>query len=394
LAKNPKFLNPYEEGGLKVKKKSLLVVIAILSVLLVGAGSAYAVLGVADDVPANAVVVPIICGVGANGLNTTFAVAETTCPPVLDPLVTTPDGNAVIMTHASVRNSCSQEVYTFNKPFTCYDVESFNCKDLIEAMSPGAQNQMKISVEGTDYYAGYMILNNITSPDNDLIGWTYLVDLNLGFASGFNMIGLEDGAGARLEEDGGAIAISAFDFMPRYFVLNDKAETHNWWIVLAGRNQLGNFTCRNASGSDVVISNCSSAILSRSLKGIICNEQEDCPDFEFGIPRELNIIDVEKNLPGSLHPAGFPKGGFAKLGIVERGDFLGTSVQVNGSVDGLTVCGLTAGNFYSIFGYAYQREQADTSTLSWDVVHPMHRDYCLGASPAITAGGLCAPIVP
>jgi len=359
-----------------VKIRSLLTIVAMLSMLLCGIGTAHAVLGVADDVPANAIVVPIICGVGANGLNTAFAIAETNCPKVIDPLVTTPDGNAVIMTHASVRNSCSQEVYTFEKPFTCHDVEAFNCKDLIDAMSPGAQNKMKISVEGTDYYAGYMILNNVTSEENDLIGWTYLLDLNLGFASGFNVIGLEDGAGARLEEDAGAAPITAFDFMPRYFVLNDKSQTWNWWIVLAGRNQLGNFTCRNDNGSDTVISNCSSAILSRSLKGIICNEQEDCPDFEFGIPRELNIIDVEKNLPGSLHPAGFPKGGFAKLGVVEKGDFNGTPVTVQGSYDGLTVCGLTAGQYYSIFGYAYQREQAGTSELSWDVVHTMHRDYC------------------
>lgn len=366
-----------------MKIRNLLAIVAMLSISLLGFGTAHAVLGVADDVPANALVVPIICGVGTDGLNTAFAIAETDCPDVLDPIVTTPDGNAVIKVHASVRNSCTQEVYTFDHPFTCHDVESFNCKDLIDAMSPGARNQMKTSINGVDYYAGYIFLYNRTSDANDLIGWTYLEDLNLGFVSGFNMIGLEDGSGERLEEDGGSSAITAFNFMPRYFALNAKAESWNWWIVLAGRNQVGNITCRNAANVDTVFTNCSSALLSRKLKGIICNEQEDCPDFEIPIPRELNIIDVETHLPGSLH-TGFPKGGFAILGVVESGDYLGNPVSVLGTRDPITACNLTTGDYYSMFGWAYQREAANTSELSWDVVHPMHRNYCSdGAFPYI-----------
>ena len=351
----------------------------MLSVLLFSIGTAYAVLGVADDVPANSLVVPIICGVGSNGLNTAFAIADTSCPSVPSQLdgVTTADGQARVLTHSSVRNSCSQEVYTFDKPLTCHDVESFNCKSLIAAMSPGAQNQMKIAISGVDYYAGYMIVNNVLTSDNNLIGWSYLEDLNLGFVSGMNMIGLENGAGPRLEEDRGNAAVTAFDFMPRYFALNDRAQSWNWWIILAGRNEVGQFICRNAAGVDQTYTNCSSALLVRYLKGIICNEQEDCPDFQIPIPRELNIIDVAANLPGSLH-TDFPKGGFAILGITEEGDFLGTPVNGLGTIDPLTACGLFEGDYYSMFGWAYQREAANTSELSWDVIHPMHRDYCSG----------------
>lgn len=377
-----------------MKIRSLLTIVAMFCILLSGIGTAHAVLGVADDVPANSIVVPIICGVGANGLNTAFAIAETTCPPVLDPIVDATDGNAVINTHASVRNACSQEVYTFDHPFTCHDVESFNCKDLIDAMSPAAKNRMKTSINGVDYYAGYIILNNVTAVYNDLISWVYLEDLNLGFVSGFNGIGLEDGAGARLEEDAGAAPITAADFMPRYFILNDRAQTWNWWIILAGRNQVGTVVCRNENGVDTPYENCSSAILGRKVTGIICNEQEDCPDFEIGIPRELNIIDVASHLPGSLH-TGFPKGGFAKLGIIEQGDYLGVPVKVTGTIDALTVCGLTAGEYYSIFGYSYQREAANTSELSWDVVHPMHRDYCNIPEELIYITGLtCGLVLP
>ncbi|MFA6053915.1 MAG: hypothetical protein WC769_00930 [Thermodesulfovibrionales bacterium] len=357
-----------------MKIRSLLTIVAMLSMLLCGIGTAHAVLGVADDVPANAVVIPIMCGVDAShGLNTAFALAhagfdsDKECSTLVEPIITTPDGNAVIVAHASVRNSCSKEVLTFNKPLTCHDVESLNCKDIIDSMSPTQKDQMRISVEGQDWYAGYVIFTNTETSGNDLVSWAYLEDLNLGFVSGLNGIGLEDGAGARMEEDAGAAPITAHDFMPRYFLLNDKAQTWNWWIIMAGRNQIGKVTC------DVEYVNCSGALFSRKLTGIICNEQEVCPDFEIGIPRELNIIDVGQHLP-VIH-TGFPKGGFAQLGIVESGDIGGVSHIITGTTD-VTVCTLTTGQYYSIFGWAYQREAADTSELSWDVIHPMHRDYC------------------
>ena len=69
----------YKEGGLKVKKKSLLI-IAILSVLLVGVGTAYAVIGVGDDVPGQDLVIPFMCGRtdvdSSNTLNTLYTIAE------------------------------------------------------------------------------------------------------------------------------------------------------------------------------------------------------------------------------------------------------------------------------------------------------------------------------
>jgi len=357
-----------------VKKRSLLTIVAMLSILLFGIGTAHAVIGVADEVPANALVIPIICGVDASqGLNTAFAIAhagissDAECDNVIDPVITTPDGNAVIVMHASVRNSCSKEVATFNKPLTCHDVEDFNCKALIAGMSSTQKNQMKIAVEGNMWYAGYVIFNNTTTENNDLVSWVYLEDLNLGFVSGLNGVGLEDGAGARMEEAAGDGPISAFGFLPRYFLLNDRANTWNWWIIMAGRNQIGKATC------DVEYTNCSAALFSRKLTGIICNQEEDCPDFEIGIPRELNIIDVGAHLP-VIHTT-FPKGGFAELGIVETGDIAGSSYEIDGTVD-VGVCTFSEGEYYSMFGWSYQRAAAGTSELSWDAIHVMHRDYC------------------
>ena len=69
-----------------MKIRSLLTILAMFSVLLLGAGTAHAVYGVADDVPAQDLIIPIICGKDANnGVNTAIAIAEVTCGSLIDP---------------------------------------------------------------------------------------------------------------------------------------------------------------------------------------------------------------------------------------------------------------------------------------------------------------------
>ncbi|MCX8029946.1 MAG: hypothetical protein N3A59_00005, partial [Thermodesulfovibrionales bacterium] len=55
--------------------KKFLVVVAMLSVLLFGMGTSYAVLGVADDVPGTDVVIPFMCEKGGS-FNTLWAVGN------------------------------------------------------------------------------------------------------------------------------------------------------------------------------------------------------------------------------------------------------------------------------------------------------------------------------
>jgi hypothetical protein len=103
---------------LKVKKRSLLIIVAMLSICLFGIGTAYAVTGVADDVPGQDVVFPIICEgtVNASGqpvfgsLNTIWAIADkgsegdptcTVAESVCDPRIADPNdksGIGVVLT--------------------------------------------------------------------------------------------------------------------------------------------------------------------------------------------------------------------------------------------------------------------------------------------------------
>jgi hypothetical protein len=375
---------------LKVKIRSLLTVVAMLSILLFSVGTAHAVLGVADDVPANAVVLPVIATVANGGLNTVFAIAETTCPSVIDPVVAVPQedpaipfasGNAVIVAHYQLSNTCSGPVASGDVPFTCHDVVPFNFHSMMTNLSNSQKTQMSITIDGVAYWAGYITFSNQVTPDDDLIAWVYLTDLGQGFASGFNAIGLEGGAGPRMEEDSGNAAITVNTLYPRYQIVNAQANTWNWWFVLAGRNQIGSAPANDNPNVDGVVygcgfSNCSNSAFTRLLKGIICNEQEDCPDFQIYIPRELNIINVGEILP-NIHASKYPKNGFAILQVEEDGDIGGISHIITGTTDA-SVCTFTQGTYYSMFGWSYQRAESETLpiTANWDVIHPMHRAYC------------------
>lgn len=382
-----------------MRKRYLLAVVAMLSMFLMGIGTAHAVLGVADDVPGTGIVVPVICGINdANGVNTLWAVAETGCyAPFVDPQITkiedvdgvdTAIGLIDVEADWVLRNSCSATVLTGTTFLTCWDVDSFDCKSLTSILSANQKSQMTVTIGGVPFYAGYftMDITNPTSdpvtagPANDLISWVYLIDLTKGFAAGFNGISLENGAGARLEEDAGAGPIVAANFFPRYVIWNDDADTYTWWIFLAGRNQIGAAPSNDQPNGDGVIyacsfNNCSNSLFTRRLIGHICNEHEDCNDFELRIPRELNIINVEEILPTLGGLTSYPRTGFATLAVEERGDIAGTSITIQGTQDA-SVCTFTEGQYYSMFGWSHQRAAEATAALSWDVVHPMHRLYC------------------
>ncbi len=419
MAKNPKFLNPYEEGGLKVKKKSLLVVIAILSVLLVGVGSAYAVIGVNDEVPGQDLVIPFVCGRtdldSTNSLNTLYAIAEVKGGG--------PVGTNWVSTDRLLYNSRSITTIDFPTPFTAHDLLSFDCHTdfygngtTIPGQSVATLNDYTITVNGREYLAGYTVLRQnsandgfctggtittqvisctansdcyaeggITatcdkSPQDRFIGWNYLVDLEKGFASGFDSISEEGGAGPNLGEVAGSAPVTAATLYPRIYIHNALAETWNWWIILAGRNEL------NCGGV--------TPFPGRRLTGFICTIDEICNSFSIPIPDELNIVDLLTQVPQVSTIPGYPKSGFAIANVTETVSISGATFTLTGT----TNTGLCGNIFpaYSIYGYSYQRAQSDTPhggfNGSWDVVHPMHRDYCSGDASGLpwVTGPECA----
>ncbi|MEW6416496.1 MAG: hypothetical protein AB1480_00025 [Nitrospirota bacterium] len=351
-----------------MKKKSLLTVIAMLSVFLFGIGTAYAVLGVNDAVPGEDFMFPFMCGKDAgNTMNTLWAVAEKSDGDHF------PDSEDVVCAYLDVYNKHSVWVYDAKVCWTKYDVYVDDCQSLVALMSDSQKALITESIEGgsitRDYYAGYVQFTGQDVPDTEsveqrFVPWVYLVDLPKGFASGFNGITSEYGLGWEMGEDYDYAPVTASSFYPRYFLLNDKTETWNWWIVLAGRNEYAYV--------DPVFWN-----LKRYLGCYFCNEEEDCISIPVPIPHELNIINVTHYLPPALH-TDFPKGGFGRCYVEEYGTYYGVPTWIYGSVDIDNLIPDTVNGFYSMYAWAYQRVESDIDapSLSWDVIHEMHREYC------------------
>jgi hypothetical protein len=322
---------------------------------------------------------------------------------------TDPANGKFYVTSASARlyDQRSRFIVDWVYNWTKHDVVTDTCSRIFDEQANNPVSA-EVVINGRTYYVGYMRLaqndgGNIAfqssdiafcqdpanfDPSNRFIGWQYLVDLSKGFASGFNMPGAEDGIGVLMGEanDGSPIAVASF--YPRYFYLNDKVETWNWWVYLFGQNEL-------AVKEPVLF-----GTIHRVLDGIICDEQENCTSLVIPIPYELNIIEPlkENYIPGLIknlnnfpgNPAGL--GGFAMLDIVERGTILfpvPTSYTSLGTFNLGSILGLEPPfPYYSAHAWSLQREQSNDGlpNLSWDVIHPQHRTWCSVSDPVNGTG--------
>ncbi len=335
--------------------KKILVLIAVLTAMLLTFGMAHAIiiehnstpmsldysgngnqnvvrlLGVADDAPGNDLVVPFICGKdAANNLDTLWAIAETQ--------------NLATTLHYYVYNVRSNFVYDSEIDLTGRDIEPDSCKALIGRMSEVQRGMVEKTIGGVKYYAGYIVYDQqVPANRNNIIGWQYLVDLSKGFAAGFNSyiaqnsvtftgMGTPNPANPNLCEltlAGTPVCSTAAWMYPRFYIMNDNADSFNWWIILAGTN--------NAN---------------RGLTGVFCDETEVCISTIVQIPDELNIINVSEHIPAALFGTRFPKAGY--------GSFAVRPYENNSTT----------------IGWSYQRAASTAgASLSWSVIHPIHKDY-------------------
>jgi len=394
-----------KKGGLKVKIRNLLAIVAMISVLIFGIGTAYAVTGVADDVPGQDVVFPIICEGTLNGsgqavfgsLNTIWAIADkggssdaecTIADSVCDPKLADPldkSGIGVVSTDVFVQDMTSVTRLDSSACWSIHDVVSGDCQSLINQMSASNRRAMLTTIGGVSYFAGYVVYSqNATcgeqSFQNRFLSWVYLQDVVKGFSAGFNGISGEDGFGPELGEDFD-IGVSAHTVFPRYFILNSDPETFNWWIFLLGRNQYSFGPQAN---------------LTRQLACFICDEHENCFSTNLDLPTELNIVDVGDVLPGALQGS-FPEAGFAFCDIDEKGNLPGEAnkTEIIGTMsftDDNEGTENTDPEVYSLFGWAYQRAIPVSSPAKISVVHPIHRTYCArGSGGNDMPYGACLP---
>lgn len=398
-----------------MKKRSLLIVLAMLSVFLFGIGTAYAIYGVADDVKGQDLVWPMFCvetpgpspapnNSAATSLNTNWAIAEL--------IGGTTDLNGYAVTaNCTLWSQKSTLIFDFVYTWSPFQVVIDDCQSLL-TRHPGGKlvdnnldgtPDLRMVIDGVNYWGGYITCTQAgiipigqTLPLNALdrfMNNVYLVDLPLGFASGLNGPSLEGiGApvppvpgGATIPSDaffgefGPAFHITAGSVYARYYVNNDpltNPNTWNWLIFLLGRNQY-NIT-------DFITS-------TRVISGVICDENEHCASLTIPIWWELNVINVDPLLPGSPFftplgninpgvPQTFPKAGFVAGTVVENGSRAGFgNFTITGTANHVDASAIP---FYSMFGWSYQRAQAGTNILGdYDVIHNIYRTYCSGAVP-------------
>ncbi len=248
---------------------------------------------------------------------------------------------------------------------------------------------MQKTSNGKNLFAGYVGVvqrdSNIAfANSNRFVPWAYLTDLQKGFASAMGAPAAEDGTSVfnDLGESGGATAVAAESIYPRIFIMNDKVETFNWWMLLLGRNQ---YTVLSLPA------------FNRYLDCQVCDEQEDCDSETIPIPDELNIINVRDSVPTVAIPAcfgdpGCPIAGFAMCTIREEGaTFTNPSVVITGTANFGPLDPQAPSDYYSLYGYSYQRAAESTATLSWDVIQEIHRVYCSGVPAGSSGSGNEAP---
>jgi len=381
-----------------VKKRNLFAVVAMLSVFLLSAGTAFAVYGVNDLVPGRDVLTPIVCegtvdAAGQNpvlsGMDTLFAIAEKDGAKGDFFELSGKDGKYVVCADLYVFDSRSERRYDDVYCWTAFDVVTDSCSAIIKRMSSVGRLAMQTSENGKNLFAGYVgvvqrdsgISNSL---NNRFVPWAYLTDLNKGFASPMGAPTAEAGTSVfnDLGEDGGSIAVAAESIYPRMFIMNERVESFNWWMLLLGRNQ---YTVLSLPA------------FNRYLDCQVCDEQENCDSETIPIPDELNIINVRDNVPAVAIPACFgapacPIAGFARCTIREEGaTFTDPAVAITGTANYAPLDPLAPSDYYSLYGYSYQRAAESTAALSWDVIQEIHRVYCSGVPSGSSGEGNEAP---
>lgn len=388
---------------LKVKKRSLLMIVAMLSVFLFGIGTAHAVTGVNDAVPGYDTVIPFICEGHSNppagaptfgGLNTVWAIAETTGGSCEDPICTPDHGGNVGIVKADIvafdRNSVPR--FDGTACWSAFDVITGSCQEVVSGMNTSAQQAMEITLNGVVYFAGYITYTQTDwcdFDDNRFVSWAYINNIAKGFAAGFNGIEAENGINNTAWDKFGEacngnencspsptgddnIGVTARTIYPRYFILNSNPDSLNWWILLLGRNQ---YTFAN--------------VWNRTLECVFCNEDEVCKSNSIPIPTELNFIDVAGFIPQSVYPvATFAKAGFAMCDIKEVGRLEGenASTTILGTLSFPCVGPTPDPTFcetYSFYGWSYQQGVPVSVSAKVAAMHEIHRRYCNGDNTPI-----------
>jgi hypothetical protein len=312
-----------EKGESDMSTRKILLIVGLCMLIL--QGTAYGIIGVDDNVPANELIFPFICEGSIDAtlhpafgnLNTLWTFAET------KGLSTT--------AFFVARNKEGVIVLDYPRLLAPRDVDNGDCQSMINLMPPSGAQKLAMTIGGKDYFVGYLTITNITALEDNLIGWITFSNIPEWAAANFKPYQAEGGADPdTFAEDAGSGPIYADTYFLRYLVLNDLSETSNWWIVLKGKNYC----------DDKPAGTCTSL---STLDCYICNEQELCGRKQIQVPYRLNIVNVAQIIPfGLFPPLVYPKAGFAYCALEEGGNYLGQNFSYED---------------FTAFMWSYQRAQ-------------------------------------
>ena len=173
--------------------KKIFTVLSVLLLIAFGAGQAIGgAVGTMDDVLAPDVFAPF------------FLVDRTLTAPQENTLIVYQEmrgfGTAAAPTiyHGFVYDINSNLVFDWFEPgLTPWDVDQFYVSDILSLMPALTLAALEVTVDGTAYYGGYIVLDNQTFPaTNHVGGWVYQVNLNNGKASASKLPSREWALGA------------------------------------------------------------------------------------------------------------------------------------------------------------------------------------------------------
>jgi hypothetical protein len=329
--------------------KKLFIALSILAALALGAVPAQALMGMPDDVPGCDVLQPffIVSMPGFGNVNTLMVFTDT--------WGVWPASTGAVF-HYDVLTKKSVTVYNDILVGTNYDIVPTDALTIINLMAPTERAKLEYDLDEdgvNDSYVGYISFQNLYWPANNVIAQTLVVDLAAGMASMANVpakefnpfvppimtdfFGLELfsanalATAENLQIGGGVMGAIYFGLYPRYYIVD--ANGLSFMIIWKSVNWP-----------------------SPNLHVWFLNADEKYVSSNLPLPDELNIVNIEKHLPASLH-TGYPKEGWIQLGIPDA--YNNPPVGVFGDWEWL--------------GYTWLKA-VGSAQESWTALTPIHRE--------------------
>lgn len=171
--------------------KKIFILLSVLAALAFSVAPSQALIGMPDDVPGmNMLQGFFVVEVGTTGLDTLLVFQE----------VGGQGGAAAaaqLNLHWRIFTQNSVHLKDRRVPYTPYDVTSLSVRDLIaNVLNDADRAALLTTLGGRDVYIGYMTVTNVTQANapvnfNNMLGKTYIVDLDRGKGCADNMVAYE-----------------------------------------------------------------------------------------------------------------------------------------------------------------------------------------------------------